>query len=530
MILVTASEMQQMDRRTIESFGIPGRVLMENAGRGATRFFFEQFSNLKKKRIGVIAGHGNNGGDGFVMARYLAQAGIAVKVYLLAANNRVKGDAAANLKLLKPLEIPVVEIPDEISFSAHQPDMAALDVWIDAILGTGLKSDVKGHIQIVIDFINALERPVFAVDIPSGLNSDTGQPCGTCIRASATATFGFAKTGHMIYPGAGYTGALEIVDIGIPPHIVETVAPKQFLLTADLIKSYLTPRVEDAHKGTTGHLLVVAGSSGKTGAAAMTSISALRAGAGLVTLGIGQSLNAVLEAQMLEAMTVPLPDSRDGALGESAFDAIQKLMFGKKCLAIGPGLGQAPGTGRLVCRIIKESQIPVVVDADGINHLVGQVQILKNARVPIVLTPHPGEMARLLKVNVGKIQQDRINSARSVAIDLNVHVILKGARTVIAHPDGRIFINATGNAGMASGGMGDVLTGIIAGLIVQGFSPEAAAHAGVYLHGAAADSLAQSIGPYGYLAGDVMTAIPGEIKKILNSDLQTFANNDPHSG
>ena len=518
MILVTANEMQQMDRRTIESFGIPGRVLMENAGRGATRFFFEQFSDLKNKRIGVIAGRGNNGGDGFVIARYLAQSGVAVQVYLLAARNRVRGDAAANLNLLKPLEIPVIEIPDEKSFSAHQSDLADLDVWIDAILGTGLKSDVKGYFQSVIEFINALNKPVFAVDIPSGLNSDTGQPCGTCIRAHATATFGFAKPGHMTYPGAGYTGVLEIVDIGIPPYIVAAVGPKQFLLTADLIKSYMTPRTEDAHKGTTGHLLVVAGSPGKTGAAAMTSIAALRAGAGLVTLGIGQSLNAVLEAQMLEAMTVPLPEGRNGALGESAFDAIQELMPGKRCLAIGPGLGQASETKRLVRKIIEESQIPVVVDADGINNLAGQLQILKKARVPIILTPHPGEMARLLDADTNKIQQERINSARSFAVDFNAHVVLKGARTVIAHPDGRIFINTTGNAGMASGGMGDVLTGIIAGKIVQGFSPESAAHAGVYLHGAAADSLAQSIGPYGYLAGEVMSAIPGEINRLVNSD------------
>ena len=529
MILVTANEMQQMDRQTIESFGIPGRVLMENAGRGATRFFFERFSDLKNKRIGVIAGRGNNGGDGFVIARYLAQSGFAVKLYLLAAGNRVKGDAAANFKLLNPLKIPVTEIPDENSFFAHKSDMADMDIWIDAILGTGLKSDVNGYFKTVIDFINALNKPVFAIDIPSGLNSDTGQPCGTCIHASATATFGFAKTGHMTYPGAGYTGMLEIVDIGIPPYIVETVEPKQFLLTEDLIKSYLTPRVEEAHKGTTGHLLVVAGSPGKTGAASMTSMSALRAGAGLVSLAIGQSLNAVLETQMLEAMTVPLPESRDGALGESAFGAIQELMSGKRCLAIGPGLGQAPATGKLVRKIIAKSQIPMVVDADGINNLAGQVQILKCARVPIILTPHPGEMARLLNVNVGKIQQDRINCARSVAVDLNVHVVLKGARTVIAHPDGRIYINATGNAGMASGGMGDVLTGIIAGQIVQGFSPESAAHTGVYLHGAAADSLAQSIGPYGYLAGEVMNAIPAEIKKIVNSDQKTIPNSDPNS-
>jgi len=517
MILVTANEMQLIDRRTIESFGIPGRILMENAGRGATQFFFKQFADFKNKRIGVIAGRGNNGGDGFVVARYIAQSGADVKVYLLATSNRVGGDAAANLKLLKPLNIPLIEIPDESSFSAYQSEMEDCDIWIDAIFGTGLKSDVKGYFQTVIDFINALNQPVFAVDIPSGLNSDTGKPCGTCIRASATATFGFAKPGHMIHPGAGYTGALEIVDIGIPPYIVQTVAPKQFLLTADLIKSYVTPRVEDAHKGTTGHLLVVAGSPGKTGAASMTSVSALRAGAGLVTLAIGQSLNSVLETQMLEAMTAPLPESKEGALGESAFGVIQKLMSGKKCLAIGPGLGQALETRKLVHKIILESQIPVVVDADGINHLVGRMQILKKAHVPIILTPHPGEMARLLDVNVGNIQQDRINCARNVAVDLNVHVVLKGARTVIAHPDGRIFINPTGNAGMASGGMGDVLTGIIAAQIVQGFSPESAAHIGVYLHGAAADSLAHTIGPYGYLAGEVMHAVPGEIKKIMNN-------------
>jgi len=229
-------------------------------------------------------------------------------------------------------------------------------------------------------------------------------------------------------------------------------------------------------------------------------------------------LNAVLEAQVLEAMTVPLPESRDGALGESAFDAIQELMPGKRCLAIGPGLGQASETRRLVRKIIEKSQIPVVVDADGINNLAGRIQILKKARAPIILTPHPGEMARLLNVDTGRIQQERINSARNFAVEFNVHIVLKGARTVVAHPDGRIFINTTGNSGMASGGMGDVLTGIIAGQIAQGLSPESAAHAGVYLHGAAADSLAQSIGPYGYLAGEVMGAIPGEIKKLFNSD------------
>jgi NAD(P)H-hydrate epimerase len=516
MILVTAAEMQEMDRRTIESFGVPGRVLMENAGRGAVRCLLRQFSGLNKKQVGIVAGRGNNGGDGFVIARYLAQSGIAVDVYLLARRSRVQGDAAANLGLLDPLLVPVIEIPDATSFSIHQSAMAAVDVWVDAILGTGLKSDVKGYFRAVIDHINGLKKPVFAVDIPSGLNSDTGQPCGVSIRAAATATFAYAKTGHMIYPGTDYTGRIDIVDIGIPPFIAADVGPSHFLLTPDLVRPYLTPRAPDAHKGTAGHLLVVAGSPGKTGAAAMTSLSALRAGAGLVTLGVAKSLNAVLEAQMLEAMTEPLPECESGILGESAFETLRKLMTGKKCLAIGPGLGQAAETKKLIHRIIETSDIPLVIDADGLNNLAGQTQILRKAGAEIILTPHPGEMARLLDISVSAVQQDRIKSAREFAARYEVHVVLKGARTVIAHPDGKVFINPTGNAGMASGGMGDVLTGIIAGFMVQGLSPESAAHAGAYLHGAAADSLAETIGPFGYLAGDVMNAIPGQIKNILS--------------
>ncbi len=516
MYLVTASEMQEMDRRTIEDFGIPGMVLMENAGRGATRFFLEQFPDVEKLQVGVMAGRGNNGGDGYVMARYLKQKGVAVKVYLLAPAGRVRGDAAANLKFLKPLDIPLVELSNEASFAKHQNEMARMDVWIDAILGTGLKSKVKGFFKTVIEFINDLDKPVFAVDIPSGLDSDTGQVCGTCIRARATATFAFAKTGHLIYPGARYTGALSVVDIGIPLPIVEAVKPRQRLLTKNLIQSYLSPRVPDAHKGTTGHLLVVAGSLGKTGAAAMTAMAALRSGAGLVTLGIAQSLNAVLESQILEAMTTPLPESQPGVLGEPAFKSISNFMEGKKCVALGPGLGQAEETKSLVYKIVETSPIPLVIDADGLNNLAGRTDILKGSRAPVILTPHPGEMARLADTATGTVQQDRIKCARDFAVAYNVHVILKGAHTVIAHPDGQVFINPTGNAGMASGGMGDVLTGIIAGLITQGLAPQEACQLGVYLHGSAGDSLAQKMGPYGYLAGDVMEAIPGAIKKIIS--------------
>ncbi len=517
MYLVTADEMQKMDRLTIESFGLPGRILMENAGLGATLFFLDQFKGAENKKIGVIAGRGNNGGDGFVIARYLAQKGINVTVYLLSERQKVSGDAAANLKLLSPLKIPVIEMPDVESYSAHKTAMRHEAIWIDAIFGTGLRSDVKGFFKDVIDFINQSNKPVFAVDIPSGLNSDTGRPCGTCIRADATATFAFAKTGHFLYPGADYTGNLKIIDIGVPPHIANEVGPLQSLLTPDLIHTVFEPRPSDAHKGHTGHLLVIAGSPGKTGAAAMTATSAMRAGAGLVTLGIPASLNPVLEAQVMEAMTDPLPETVKGILAEASFQRIMDLLSHKKCLAIGPGIGTAPETKTLFLRLLQENLTPMVIDADGLNILAGHTEILKDLDTPIILTPHPGEMARLIGTTAANVQKDRIKSARDFSETFNVHVVLKGARTVVAHPDGRVFINPTGNPGMASGGMGDVLTGVIAGFIAQGHSPELAAHAGVYLHGAAADSLANNKGPFGYLATDVMNSLPEEIKKLADS-------------
>jgi NAD(P)H-hydrate epimerase len=354
MYLVTAAEMQAMDRKTIESFGIPGMVLMENAGRGATRVLLKAFTDLHDKKIGVMAGRGNNGGDGFVIARYLANKGINVTVFLLARQSMVKGDAAANLKLLSPLGIPVVELPDRESFSEHQMALRHQHIWVDAILGTGLKSDVKGYFREVIEFINRSNKPVLAVDIPSGLNSDTGHPCGTCIRAHTTVTFAFAKTGHLLFPGADFTGNLEIIDIGVPPYIVEDVGPKQHLLTKDMIGNALRPRPADAHKGHTGHLLVVAGSTGKTGAAAMTAMSAVRSGAGLVTLGIPASLNMALEVQAIEAMTCPLPETGEGSLSEASLDIIRDQLPDKKCLALGPGLGTASGTRKLVHRILEE--------------------------------------------------------------------------------------------------------------------------------------------------------------------------------
>ena len=518
MYLVTAAEMQTLDRLTIESFGLPGRVLMENAGREAVRVFLTHFAQAARNGVGVVAGRGNNGGDGFVMARGLAQAGYPVRVYLLGTADRVTGDASANLKLLAPLSVPVVEVPDEAAFSRHQREMRDVAVWVDAILGTGLTAAVKGFFRSVIEFINQRERPVFSVDIPSGLNADTGQVDGACIRATVTVTFGYAKIGHAVFPGAEYTGRLEVVDIGIPPHIAERVRPRHFLLTAADVRGNFSARPADAHKGRTGHLLVVAGSPGKTGAAAMTATAALRVGAGRVTLGVAQGLHPILQTLVLEAMTEPLPETGSGSLGHAARDMILQLTAGKSCLAIGPGLGQDPETGELVAELVRRSPLPLVIDADGLNHLAGRLEIFKGLAVQTVLTPHPGEMARLTGASISAVQQDRITCARDLAVALNLHVVLKGARTVIAHPDSSVYVNPTGNPGMASAGMGDVLTGMIAGLIAQGMHPDAAARTAVYLHGAAADTLSRTLAPYGYLAGEVAQALPGEIARLLRED------------
>lgn len=514
MYLVTAKEMQQMDQKTIHHTGIPGRILMENAGLGAFRFMCRCFPNIENASVGIIAGRGNNGGDGFVIARYLAQKNIPAKVYLLSKKGRVKGDAKANLDLIKTFNIPLVEIPDPETFKNCKRAMRGHDIYVDAIFGTGLNADVRGYFKDVIQFVNRLGKPVFAVDIPSGLNADTGQVCGVCIKARATATFAYPKIGHMVYPGPEYTGNLHIVDIGIPGSVADEVGPQQFILDKEYLKEVLVPRHPNSHKGKTGHLLAIAGSPGKSGAAAMTAMTAMRVGAGLVTLGVPKSLNPVVESQIIEPMTYALPETADGVLDVSGMEAIKKLMPGKTCLVTGPGIGTAMETKQLFFEMMRTTKIPVVLDADAINIIAENLDALIPLKIPVILTPHPGEMGRLCGLAASDVQKNRINLARQLATRYRAHVVLKGARTVIAHPDGRIYLNLTGNPGMASGGMGDVLTGAIAGFITQGYSPEDAIHLGVYLHGAAADHLSIKIGPIGYLATDVMNQLPSQIRDL----------------
>lgn len=513
MKVVKAKEMQEMDRKTIESYGIPGVVLMENAGLGATKYLLKEVKDIKQKKVTVIAGSGNNGGDGFVIARYLINRGIPVKVYLLAPKDKVKGDAKFNLDLLSPIGVDVIEILNASDLNRHRGAILHSDLIVDAIFGTGLNADVRGHYKDVIDFINRSGKEVFSVDMPSGLNSDTGQICGVCVEANLTATFGFAKSGHFIYPGATLTGKLNVVEIGIPNFIVDNVNPAIRVIKKKRIGIILKNRDKEAHKGTTGHLLVIGGSKGKTGAPVMTSKAAGRSGAGLITTMVPESLTDFVDTSFIEGMTAGLPE-KDGFI--DGYDkTIDKFFEGKRCVAIGPGLGASKESTRLVEGVIKGADLPIVIDADGINSICKNLSILNEKRDDIVLTPHPGEMSNLLGVPAKEIQKNRIEYALSFAVKYKVFLVLKGAATIVATPYGRVFINSTGNEGMATGGMGDVLTGMIAGFITQGYDITDAVVTGVYMHGAVADTIYRDK-PFGYLATDIIEGIPGEIGNIIN--------------
>ncbi len=511
MYLVSAQQMRQMDENTIHTFGLPGRVLMENAARGAVAALDKHFPAICNQHVGVMAGSGNNAGDGFVMARLLAARGISVTVFMLAPSGRIKGDAADNLALLPAMAVPLLFVGSEDDFETHRGIMQQVDLWIDAIFGTGLNAPVRGIYRNAIALINASNRPVLAVDIPSGLCADNGRVLGVAVQATVTATFAFAKLGHYLLPGTEYSGELEIVDIGIPPHIVARQPPSHFVLTPQVAARGQRARALNAHKGTSGHLLVLAGSAGKSGAAVLTTQAALRTGAGLVTLALPSALYPIVASQLLEAMTLPLPEVADG-LDPGALEVLLGQMEGKQVMAMGPGLGTTSRIGALVRGLIEQAHIPLVLDADALNVLAGHLDVLRVTRAPVVITPHPGEMARLLLQSTATINDDRIGAAKQLATEYRIVVVLKGARTIVAASDGRVWINPIGNPGMASGGMGDALTGIIAALIAQGATPLQAARRGVYLHARAADELAATIGPYGYLASDLITRLPGVLQ------------------
>ena len=543
MKVVTANEMRRIDQQTIEDIGIPGMVLMEHAGTAVVRAIQSHFPNCK--RIGIFVGKGNNGGDGLVIARQLSHIGQSVQIFLVSPPDRFIGDALTNLQIVQNLKLPIEHIFSETALEAMEGKIAACDLIVDAIFGTGLRRAVRGDIAAVIERINAIQRPVIAIDLPSGLAADTGLAEGACIHADYTVTIGLPKRGLLLYPGAELTGQLEVADIGFPERVINaqnirvnwTQPIAKTGASHTEVSEWIPPRPRHSHKGTYGRVFVVAGSMGMTGAAALGCEAALRVGAGLVTLGIPKSLNPILEVKLSEVMTLPLPETPEGSLAFAAksqiLDFVERT---SSILAIGPGLSQHPETVKLIHSLIRENRgLPVVIDADGLNALSqGETtaqsprstvkNLLSSLTAPAVLTPHPGEMSRLIGGSVRELEQNRIGMAQQFVQELsitqeqditqeqNVTLVLKGAPTVIAGANGEVWLNATGNPGMATAGMGDVLTGVIAGLIAQGVSSFDAAVLGVYLHGLAGDIVAESLGMHGLMAGDVLNAIPEAIQ------------------
>ncbi len=521
--LVDAEQMREMDRKTIEEYKIPGELLMESAGRGVFFYIEQNFPFLED--VVIFCGKGNNGGDGFVVARYLANRQIYVSVYLLGKKQELKGDAQLNcqrfLNYARDMG-ELIEVENEEELESAWERVSQTNLIIDAIFGTGLNSPVRGLAKRAIEIINEASEefgvPVISVDIPSGVDASNGQVLGEAVWADATVTFGLAKVGHYTFPGASRVGELELVDICIPFEVMESA--RTWLVDQELAFSLLRARRPDAHKGEAGHTLIFAGSVGKTGAGAMAGESALRTGAGLVTLAVPSSLNPILEEKLTEVMTEPVPETSEQTFGKVSVERAKKLMEDKEVIAIGPGIGQNKDVDEFFREILLSAKVPVVIDADGLNSLARQMELLEKTQAPLILTPHPGEMSRLTGLSTKEIQSERLKIAREYAQKWGVILVLKGARTVIASPEGEAFLNLSGNPGMASAGMGDVLTGIIAGLVSQGYSPLEASVLGVYIHGKAGDLAYQELGGVGIIAGDLISRIPATRRWLLE---QIFA-------
>lgn len=517
MKVVTAAQMREIDRRTIEQEGIPSLTLMENAGQGVFQVVREHLAEEGRPRVVVLCGKGNNGGDGLVVARKLREADVNPVVFLAGDPKTLSGDAAANYRRAREESIDIHEVAAG-SLEEVTAACAGADVVVDALLGTGISGEVTGVVGDLVDAINQCQAVVVAVDVPSGLNADDGTPCGRAVVADATPTMGLPKLGLVLPCGREYAGSLRVVDIGVPDHVIEEAEATAEILTAAEVRPLLPPRPLDAHKGDFGRVLVVAGSVGMTGAAALCSEAVLRMGAGLVYLATPRSLNDLLEIKVTEVITCPMPETGRRSLGLDAVESILELAGQCDAVALGPGLSQDPETQQAVYRLVEGIDRPLVIDADGLNALQRHQDLLSARTAPTVITPHPGEMARLMGTATSDIQGDRMGAARRAAEEFNSVVVLKGAGTITAQPGGDLYtVNTTGNPGMASGGTGDVLTGMITGLLAQRaapLSPHDAARVGVYLHGLAGDLAAAEIGQTSVIAGDVLRHVATAVRRI----------------
>ncbi|HVB33553.1 MAG TPA: NAD(P)H-hydrate dehydratase [Patescibacteria group bacterium] len=520
---LTAERMREVDRLTTERYGVASLDLMENAGRAVASYVAGRHGNLERRRIVVLCGKGNNGGDGFVAARYLAEHGAKPSVYLLAAPENVRGDAAVNLQRWQAAgPLNVVTTPE--AFANVRPELAAADVVIDGLLGTGLSGPASGLIGMAIEEVNRLagRAEVVAIDIPSGMASDVFDSPGPSVAAGATITFTAPKIGLLLPPNAERVGRLIVQEIGSPPELFEDDASLTLhWIEPGEFRALPLRRAPNTHKGTYGHALIVAGSRGKSGAAALAGMGALRSGTGLATVATPAAVLGIVAQQMPELMTVPLEATPEGTVAFGAFESglWRDLLDGKTAVAMGPGLTTNPDTVRFVHAVLADCPLPLILDADGLNAFDRDAAALKTRRGPLAVTPHPGEMARLAETTASQVQERRLETALRAARTWNAFVILKGFRTIVATPDGRAFVNSTGNPGMATGGTGDVLTGILAGLTAWLGAErwETVLAMGVYLHGLAGDLAAERVGEISLVATDLVGELPQAFGRLIEA-------------
>ncbi|MFY9528847.1 MAG: NAD(P)H-hydrate dehydratase [Candidatus Acidiferrales bacterium] len=516
MKVLTAAEMRDVDRLTAERYGVPTLTLMENAGTRVVEFLARRYPELAHRRILLLCGKGNNGGDGLVVARLLRDRGAKPLVVLFARPEEVRGDAAENLKRYQKHASELHSVPSLAQWEGFRSEIDSSAIIIDALLGTGLRGPVEGLLAQVIEDVNRRKSKaeVIAVDIPSGLSSDSGEVRGPAIRAGATVTFTALKIGQLLAPASEHVGLLRVVHIGSPWELIEQSSPSKvrWLEPREFVR-LPTRRRPNTNKGNYGHALIVAGSRGKSGAAILAGWGALRSGAGLVTVATTETELPTVAGRIPELMTEPLPATEEGTIGLRAFEygRFEEVRKGKTVLAIGPGLTTNVETQQFVRTVVLDALIPVVLDADGLNAFAGRGDEIKRHLAPrMVLTPHPGEMARLIGRTVPEVQQHRLDVAGRAAADWNVHLVLKGHQTVVAAPDGRTWVNSTGNAGMATAGTGDALTGMLAGIVAQFGEADwdSAVCLAVYLHGLAGDLAAADVGEAPLMASDLIAAIP----------------------
>jgi NAD(P)H-hydrate epimerase len=514
MEILTGSQMRRVDERAIRERGLPGIDLMEAAGSGVAAALVEEIPDLTGRRVVVLCGKGNNGGDGFVAARHLAAAGASTEVAVLARVDDLRGDAATCARRAIAAGLLIREIPDERTWASTGFALDRGALVVDALLGTGAQGGARALAASVIQAVGTWPATVISIDVPSGVDSDTGRVEGPAIRARRTYTLCRPKLCLVLEPAASHAGTWRTIDIGIPDDDVAAERSTTEWLDLDAAARLMPERPEDAHKGTMGHLLVVAGSRGKSGAASLVSLAAMRSGVGLVTAAVPRGVQSVVAASRAEVMTEALPETRGGALARTAAARVRALAETRDALALGPGLGTGPETRAAVRAILARGALATVIDADGLNALAAD---RRGRRLPpgaFVLTPHPGEAGRLLGISAAEIQGDRMGAALRLARETGAIVVLKGRRSIVVRPDGRVAFNASGNPGMATGGSGDALTGVIGALLARGLEAFDAARLGTYVHGAAGDLAAERLGEEGMIAGDLVAALPGAWRAV----------------